>query len=308
MRRPLMRTLPALLLVAALAGCASIDPASIDPASIDPYESEPIARHLQRDDDVGYCARLFADIDRRIDTLERRDAEARRIPGFPYLRVDRLTAALVARAVDAPSDAAWRARLAALDEDGRRVELANAALPADDVARCRALLGAADAGQERPLRERAVVPDDYNDALRALGLYPLTRLVFAWGIGRWHHDTRAEFALPLAQLPVRGRLARYAPPEGGDAVMLPTPRDALGIAQLSGSDRSALLARHAPVLEIDVAGDADRPGAVVLDDDAQPIVDIATPTAYTRSDVRDRWRSAGAAARLHVLVSRASVA
>ena len=63
----------------ALVGCASVDP----------YASPPMAQNLQREDDVGYCARLFADIDRRVDTLGVRDAEAHRVDGFPYLRVDR---------------------------------------------------------------------------------------------------------------------------------------------------------------------------------------------------------------------------
>ena len=71
----------------ALVGCASVDP----------YSSPPMAQNLQREDDVGYCARLFADIDRRVDTLGVRDAEAHRVDGFPYLRVDRFSVALAQR-------------------------------------------------------------------------------------------------------------------------------------------------------------------------------------------------------------------
>ena len=183
-----------------LAGCAAVDP----------YASDPIASHLRRDDDVGYCARLFADIDRRVDALDVRDAEAPRIDGFPYLRVDREAAALISQgAATGPARQAWLARLATLDDAGRMAELANAALPSDDLDRCRALLAAADAGSFDNLRARARVPDAYSTPMRVIGLYPLTRLGFAAGIANWQDDTRAVFNTPLAQLPVRGRLTRF---------------------------------------------------------------------------------------------------
>ena len=267
MRRPL-----ALGLVLALAGCATVDP----------YASDPIATHLRRDDDVGYCARLFADLDRQVDRVDVRDAEAPRIEGFPYLRIDRLGAALAERAGDGERRKAWLSRLAELDDAVRATELANAGLPGDDLARCRVLLTSADASRFEQLRARARVPDDYSPAMRAVGLYPLTRLVFAAGIRRWQEDTRAAFATPLAQLPVRGRLLRFALAGPVPAVALPTPADALGLPILSRFDRMALLQRHAPVLEIDVAGVFDRPGTVVLDPADQPIVDPAAPVAYVR--------------------------
>lgn len=262
--------------VVALGGCATRP---------DPYAHPPVAAHLERHDDVGYCARLFADLDRRIDALGVRDAEAPRIDGFPYLRVDRFSAALAARA--AAGDAArraWLERLAALDETARSIELANAALPGDDLARCRVLLAAADADAFDLLRGRATVPDAYRDALRAAGLYPLTRLAFAAGVAHWQAGTRAVFATPLDRLPVGDALTRFAVrsvrplPE----VALPVPADPLGVPALSRFDRTVLLLRHAPVLEVDVRGPHDRPGALALDGDGLPVVDGAQPTAYTR--------------------------
>lgn len=250
-------------------------------ASIDPYASEPIASHLQRDDDVGYCARLFADIDRQIDRVGVRDAEAPRVEGFPYLRVDRFDAALAGRA-DGPRRDAWWRRLAELDDAGRMAELANAGLPGDDLARCRALLSAEDAEHFAQLRARATVPDDYSSAMRALGLYPLTRVAFASGIRRWQEQTRAAFATPLASLPVRGSLVRFGPAGPVPAVALPVPADALGVPALSRFDRTALLQQHAPVLELDVAGPHDIPGAVTLDASDEPTVDVTSAVAYVR--------------------------
>lgn len=268
-----MRNLLALGLAFALGGCATVDP----------YASDPIAAHLQRGDDVGYCARLFADLDRQVDRADTRDAEAHRIDGFPYLRVDRFSAALGARGLAGDAQrGAWLKRLAELDDAGRAAELANAGLPGDDLARCRVLLASEDAAWTAQLRARAQVPDDYSTALRAAGLYPLTRLAFAAGIGRWHEDTLAVFSTPLSELPVSGKLVRFELAGTAPIVALPMPADALGVPILSTFDRMALLQRHAPVLEIDLAGPFDRPGTVVLDASDQPIVDTAAPTAYVR--------------------------
>jgi hypothetical protein len=261
----------------ALAGCATVAP--------DPYLGEPIARHLERNDDVGYCARLFADIDRRVDVLGVRDAEAPRIVGFPYLRVDRFSAAIAPREAEADARRqAWLARLARLDDTARTAELANAALPPDDLARCRVLLAAADAARFDELRAMAQVPDAYNSASRAFGLYPLTRLAFAAGVAQWNGATRAVFATPLEQLPVHGTLTRFGVRSASPLpeVALPVPGDALGVPALSRFDSTVLLLRHAPVLEIDVAAGHDRPGTLGLDDAALPAVDPGQPVAYTR--------------------------
>lgn len=277
-RSPWRASVLVLSAAAVLAGCATVDPA-------DPYAAEPIARHLERDDDVGYCARLFADIDRRVDALAVRDAEAPRVAGFPYLRVDRLTAALApAAAADGPPRKAWLARLAALDDAGRSAELDNAMLPSDDLARCRVLLGAADVPSFDTLKSRARVPDAYSDAARAFGLYPLTRLPVAAGVAGWQGDTRAVFAVPLEQLPVHGQLVRFGVRTDRPVpdVTLPGATDALGLPVLSRLDRAALLVRHAPLLEIDVRAGHDRPGELGLDGADLPTIDPAQPIAYTR--------------------------
>ncbi|MCX8003538.1 MAG: hypothetical protein N2688_01050, partial [Burkholderiaceae bacterium] len=105
-----MRTLAAAALL--LAGCASVDP----------YARPPIAEHLLRTDAVGECARLFARIDAAVDAAGRRDALAPRVAGFPYLRVDRLSALLRPAPTDDAAWAAWRDRLGALDRAARTYE------------------------------------------------------------------------------------------------------------------------------------------------------------------------------------------
>lgn len=261
-----------ILLLLTLGGCASVDP----------YAAAPMVQHLERDDAVGYCARLFADVDRRVDSLGVRDAEAPRVEGFPYLRVDRFSAALAGRAQGKVQQEAWRTRLQQLDEVGRASELSNAALSIEDFPRCRALLATADAGAFGQLQRAAEVPDNYRIAMRTVGVYPLARLPFAAGVARWEAETRSVFATPIEALPVRGRLRTYAPPTRASSNNTPFIKDALGVPVFSPAALKALLARHAPELQVDVTAAYDVPGALALEGDDRVTLDAASPVAYTR--------------------------
>ncbi|MCS7100979.1 MAG: hypothetical protein NZL99_04690, partial [Burkholderiaceae bacterium] len=272
-----MRTLAAAALL--LAGCASVDP----------YARPPIAEHLLRTDAVGECARLFARIDAAVDAAGRRDALAPRVAGFPYLRVDRLSALLRPAPTDDAAWAAWRDRLGALDRAARTYELADPALAeadAEALAACRVQLAAEDAARRHELAAAARVPDDYSTVQRALGLYPLTKLAFAAGVRRWQRQVRADFATSLAQLPVAGTLTRYAPRaplllSHGQARA--EEIDALGLPRLEAATVEALFARHAPLLEVDTVDGHDRIGRLRWSDGGRRVaVDTAQPVAYAR--------------------------
>jgi hypothetical protein len=280
--------------VLGLAGCASTDP----------FAHAPMREHLARPDAVGECARLLQTLDRQVLAAGARDAQEAIVPGFPYLRVDRLGEALAARAVDDVPWRLWRGRLADPDRRARMHELRNAASPGGPaiseapLEACRdVLIEADDDGAARGrLRELARVPDDYSSAMRTLGLYPLTQLAFAAGIRDWHARTRAVFALPLDALPVEGRLRTYVPaPDVARAIVAPgaaggsTPvpgatigRDALGVPRIASL--AGLLQRHAPVIEVDDTGTHDRIGALAFKHaSAVARVDLAAPpVAYVR--------------------------
>lgn len=263
--------------MALLAGCASVDP----------YASAPVAEHLQRDDAVGHCARLLHDVDRRVDAAGVRDAQAPRVPGFPYLRASRFTAGLGAAAAELrnASFSAWSELMAVADRRARSAELSNAreSVQAAAIDACRYVLAVADHGEFERLRQAARVPDDYSTAMRALGLYPLTRLFFAAGIRHWQQSTAEVFAVPLAQLPEHGRLLRYAP--GGAPPRLETLRSAaFGLPVPSEARLAQWLATHAPALEIDTASEDDRPGALQWSGSGEaPVsVDTHSPVAYAR--------------------------
>lgn len=272
-----------------LTGCAAIDLYAIDPYAIDPYEAPPIAAHLERRDEVGDCARLFRDTDRRIDAAGVRDAAAPRVPGFAYLRVDRFTASRAERARELRAWAPWTELMAGLDRDARAAELSNAAaapaLPAALDA-CRWLLARADEGALDALIAAARVPDDYSTAQRALGLYPLVRVPFAAGVARWQADTRRVFDTPLEALPVLGELRRYVPADTADVAPRVPVAPPLGLPVAADAQWRAWIARHAPVFEVDTASEDDRPGALAwraqADGSLRLVADPAQPAVTVR--------------------------
>ena len=274
-----MRSATVLIATLLAAGCASIDP----------YAQPPISGHLQRSDDVGECARLLRQLDHLVEQAGVRDAGAPRVPGFPYLRVDRFTAGLgeEAAALGGAGFASWSELMAYADRQARAAELANAGLQrqAAAVDACRYALAVADGREFVRLRSAAQVPDDYSTALRALGLYPLTRLAFAAGIGEWQRRTLETFAVAPGELPPAGRLQRYVP-AAIPATLDPPPRSAALAVPGSGRRQLAELAlRHAPALEIDTATDDDRIGALHWIDDGRPAIAVDTdePVAYLRA-------------------------
>lgn len=265
-----------------LAGCAALDP----------YAQAPVAQRLQREDALGDCARLFRANDTLIDAAGTRDALAPRVAGFPYLRVDRALATLADAADAGPSLARqWYTALALLDDDSRRIELRNAG--SDDIAVvaplgvCRRLLAHADQEEAASLREAAQVPDDYSNAMRVWGLYPLTRHAFAAGVRGWQRATLKEFAAQAVADPASHRRVRYAATE--QMVALPTLMGSslLGLPTFPPSTLKRLIVRHAPHFEIETASDDDRPGALVWQHDATGWLSIAVaperPVLYVRT-------------------------
>lgn len=254
------RLLPSLLLAAA-AGCSSLQ---APPGS----------------DAVAACAAWYRALDEAIDAAGVRDVQETRVPGFPYLRVDRLHAALRDRA--APDEAAQRAfgdALLQLDLQARRHELRNLGEPGMTpreryrrTAECGRLVRESDlARPERraELLERASVPDDYSTAARVLGLYPLTRLAFSSAIRRWEDETRAAFAAP-ALAPAEASVIRYAPSTGTAtlsrsavaALLARASADPLGRPRLFEGELAELAATYAPSFEVVTRADYDRIGAL----------------------------------------------
>ena len=264
---------PAVALCAALvAGCATLEA---------PFSAHLVSQAPQ----IRECAEWYRELDARVAAAGVRDAQDAAVPGFPYLRVSRLLAAL--RPAAHANDQALHAlaeRMLALDREARRYEIVN--LPAapdassDGAAAmrrtrdCGRLLREIDLAKpemRQALLERAQVPDDYRLASRILGLYWLTRIPFAEGVRRQEEETREAFRRAPAVVQDSGalRYLRYAPEPSepltralAARLLARSAENALGIPEPAEDDLKALLAAYAPSFEIEVKGDYDRFGAL----------------------------------------------
>ncbi len=142
--------------------------------------------------------------------------------------------------------------------------------------------------EREDLRSRATTPDEYNTWQRVLGLYPLSALLFRSGIDRWHETTRETYAIPLNQLPIAGQLIRYTPGLTStqlnsskiSRILKTTANNRLRIPEPGNDELKQLFDYFAPVFEIDIATDDDRPGTVRLDNNGQATIDILSPEVY----------------------------
>lgn len=292
--RSLMRGLVMALACLVVGGCAG-------PGV---YRVEPAASHSRpgSDSESSRCIRLFATVDSAVDDAGVRDARAHRVAGFPYLRSDRPLALLVLQAGDPEAIRKWVGLAAALDEQSRQHEVAHLpdhALIVDLGAPREALLDAlracrehlvaadlADPASVASLQRKAQVPSEYRAGLRVLGLYPLTRVLFADGIADWQARTLAVFEMPIEALPIEGRRVMYAPaaaPETNRAVQLRNAddEDSWQLAQRAG-ELARLVALHAPVFSVDEVGEDDRIGTLAYAADGDLFVDTAKPVVYWR--------------------------
>ena len=251
------------------------------------------------------CLSLYETVDAAVTASGVTPSYPIPITGFPYLRVDRFLASYRDRALAGAELSAWLARLAERDRDARRVELASLSESAraglatgygpdlaTALADCAQTLLAYDSTSPerlKLLRERAVVPSEYRTLNQVLGLYPLTSIPVTYGIYNLHQKTRQIYALPLAELPVRGELRRFHPPEPTSTAWPDVPRDALGIPKPTPEQLEVVFAIHAPIWEIDVAGDFDLPGTPLWRADGLPAVNPAHPVSY-RYLSYTRWR------------------
>ena len=288
----ILRPLVLALLLAATA-CASVQP--------------PHRDHLDAADArLAQCARWFEALDAAVAHSGVADIEARRVKGFPYLRIDRFLASMQQ---DARDDAllrnAWIEEMRARDADGRRVEIANLATAQVDrlgaanrqelaqrTQQCAQRLLAADvddASTQASLYRRAFVADDYSTLKRGLGLYELTRIPFYAGVEAWQEGVEETFAQARrGELP-SAALRRYVPPAAPvferqqvAAILARATAHPLGLPRLSAVERERLFATYAPVFEIETGGDFDRIGRLGWDAALAPRVDVAQPVVYRR--------------------------
>ena len=225
------------------------------------------------------CKQWLALIDRAIAQAGVADGGEARVAGFAHLRADRFAAAL---ATDAKIGTEMFVRevipyMRQLDQVAREAELSNLS---DQVyvrlgkSRAVAALRTQECAQAlmrgpTPERTAIVVPDDYSMAMRMAGAYPIAKIPFTSGVRRHLDEVSVAFARSLKgreELPSGVRLVRYAP-------LVTTPA--------AGEADAALLERHQPVLEKEIASPDDLPGTLEWDAGAgMPTLNTARATVY----------------------------
>lgn len=268
----------------------------------------PLSRNLDKQGQVGECARFFSQLDELIDARGVRDVEQMPVSGMPYLRTDRFLFSFRNRLDSDKAFEGWVDRMLALDRRARRRELANLSTSAGDrsdlsvfqtgnleakVKECGDVLRRSDmssAATRQELPERVWVPAHYQTYKRVLGLYPLSSQFVLMGVARLHDKVTRSFATPKRDLAVAGDIVQYIPPSSAGvmqrqetaSILRRSSNNPLGVPEPVGEDLERLFAAFAPVWEIDVASEADRIGAPAWDKDQAITIDVGRPRVYRR--------------------------
>jgi predicted DNA-binding antitoxin AbrB/MazE fold protein len=255
------------------------------------------------------CAEFYVKTEQAVVAAQVVDAQAARIDGYPYLRVNRFLSSY-RNEVSGEAFENWISRLQELAIEGWQIELMN--LPIQDRHRLDDLLGTTfpasptlidalhacgnimrknDLDQREKqdeLRENATVPEEYQTWQRIVGFYPLTALAFRSGINRWHEQTLETYGIPLPKLPVKGHLPRYSPARNSYSlsagevadIIKQSSENPLAIPVPDPAGQKRLFDSFAPIFEIDVASGDDKIGVPVWKGNKTPVIDTLKPTVY----------------------------
>lgn len=129
------------------------------------------------------CRDQYAEIDAKVDAAGVRDAQFYRVPGYPYLRTDRLLATFGPHVRGVNDVSEWVRRMRELDQDSREFEFANlgmsdfeAATLRDRFLNCGRILAnieLTEPGALDAMIEKVYPKDAYSDIARIVGLHVL---------------------------------------------------------------------------------------------------------------------------------------
>jgi dATP pyrophosphohydrolase len=238
----------------------------------------PPAPHLAAGPfEVRECTQWYQALDAEVDAAGVRDAQYRRVPGFPHLRADTLHAALGDRAAASePALRSFAERLAVLDLESRRYELRNLSA-LNDTSRAQALRRAEDCSS---LMRRADLAT------------PAARQALLAASRSTGDRPQSSSATQRASLGESSRV-RYAPPpalhvprEVTAGMLARAQFDPLGHPALSEREVDRLAAVYAPSFEVEIGSDGDRFGRLRwrrATAGEPPELDAAQPTVYVQA-------------------------
>ncbi|MCG7200706.1 hypothetical protein MD273_13305 [Marinobacter pelagius] len=287
------------LVVAVLAGCASINIATVDQGPM--QENEALMREGLADCLVGYDA---------LETTARElgivDARHQRVQGFPYLRTSRFLASFDSGELSEVAYLHWLMRqndkaVEGLLMEWKRLSPGNKRRLSQywpgtqtDVKRALGECGKALVQWQAGLpRLTGITPDDqYQAWKRWVGLYPLAAIPFYVGVVHEHEylqEKQREFAdaspEKIAQWTYYDRQVPALAPDEVLALLGRQELDALGIPMLAPATEDQLLDAFMPSLAIQHTANGlaanDRPIRLIADASGAILRDASQPTIYT---------------------------
>ncbi len=240
------------------------------------------------------CRDEYAAMDERVAAAGVGDAAYYRVPGFPYLRTDRVLASYGTEVKTIDQVGGWLRRMRESDQEAREYEYINLGMSIKEAAiqryrflNCGKSLAALElddpAGFSRLL---AVVrpPDEYSTLARTIGLYPLAVPFIRSRLSAEEDASLQELTRPVDQLKASAplRLWSVKPVEDLSLIngaFLHAVPDELGQPGLVESAWRALAEYYAPKLWIETADDSDLPAAPLLTDSG-PSADVHQAVGY----------------------------
>lgn len=241
----------------------------------------------------GTCREEYAAMDARVEAAGVGDGAYYRVPGYPYLRTDRLLASYATEIEGLEQTAGWIRRMRELDQEAREFEYRNLGMSFNEIGRQRdrflncsrtlATFELEDPSNFEKLKSAAQPDDEYSGVARTMGLYPLAVPLLRSRIEAEQAAARRDFERPLSELDTAGALTLWnvKPPEEPDYEEVSFRRalpDEFGLPGLTETQWLTLTQRYAPSLWIETASESDRPGmprltATGVDvDSTQPLV------------------------------------
>ena len=265
---------------AASAAVGTLRAASTPPVSADPMDAKTQMFLSQ-------CRAEFNQVDASIEKAGTRFREYHLVPGFPYMRSDRLLASFGDQVGNSDVLDAWTLELRDNDGFAREIELANMGMPRqqraallNDLRLCAVWLSNIE------LTNRATL-DRLVQAARPPEKAPRDAAVTAKldsETARRQALLKADFERPLAQLGGDSQLVQWQAKKAADDSAVPTDwsravHDGLGRVGLTPDSWRALAERNAPRWLIETSGAYDTLGTPVMGKDGVQ-VDTSHATVY----------------------------
>jgi len=254
------------------------------------------------------AGKFFRQLDETVKRAGVRDVSSALVSGFPYLRSNRFLVSIGQTLTDLLQEKEeWARLLQELDLQARKKEIRN--LPDEAIV----ALGYAKGGKADreglysrvesasqsllshdrgsadfyPMLSRVVnVPGEYSTARRIAGVYPLVALPVVAATYRAHKQIKAEFAVPLEEIPVSGKLVAYTPrsrdtmlAEELQLLIKQSCENPLRIPLPGEAERETLARSFAPIIVQDTVSSYDAIGQIAWRK-KRLMVDTEKPTVY----------------------------